>query len=112
MSKVEIRGEKGLGAVLDKEGEYLVGRESNGEVSQVFIKGLDGNYLIAKSANTISRRHLQIKIKGEKVYLSDLNSKNGSYFNGRRFIFKPVRESGEYSLKLGDSEFVLKYEKS
>lgn len=109
MVRVEIIGKNNLSAVLDKEGDYLIGREVNGNSSRILVKGLDGDGVIAKGADTVSKKHLKIWIKGEKVYLNDLNSKNGSYFNGRRFIFKPVRESGEYSLKLGDSEFVMRY---
>lgn len=108
MVRVEIIGQNNLNAVLDKEGDYLIGREVNGDSSRVLVKGLDGNGVIAEGANTVSKTHVRLWIKEEKLFLFDL-SKNGSYLNGRRFAYKAIKESSEYSLRLGDSEFVLRY---
>lgn len=53
---------------------------------------------------TVSRRHLRIVAKGDKFYVEDLNSLNGTFLNGKRLKkpFKPTRLTYGAKVALGD----------
>jgi predicted RNA-binding Zn-ribbon protein involved in translation (DUF1610 family) len=48
-------------------------------------------------AHGVSRRHLQLKRRGDLIYITDLNSTNRTYLNGRRLI-----PGGDRLLRSGD----------
>ncbi len=54
----------------------------------------------------ISRRHCQIRVTPEGVFLRDLDSRNGTYVNGQ-VIEKEVRLEAGDLVNLGDHAFVL-----
>lgn len=68
---------------LEKE-TMLVGKEKNGVDIKIDL-------------STISRLHGRIRVDGDKVYVSDLNSRNGTYLNGER-----MQADREYELKHED----------
>ena len=53
---------------------------------------------------TVSRRHLRIVAKGDKFYVEDLNSLNGTFLNGKplKKPFKPTRLDYGAEVALGD----------
>ena len=54
----------------------------------------------------VSRRHLRIAAVGNRFYIEDLNSSNGTFLNGQRLSpFKPVRL--DYSAKVALGDLVL-----
>ncbi len=57
---------------------------------------------------TVSRRHLRIVAKGDKFYVEDLNSLNGTFLNGKRLKkpFKPTRLAYGAKVALGNLVFV------
>jgi pSer/pThr/pTyr-binding forkhead associated (FHA) protein len=71
---------------LDK-GDILLGRDP---ASDIFLNDI-----------TVSRRHARIQIKGNKAFLEDLGSLNGTYLNGVRIE--------KASLKNGDEIQVGKF---
>ncbi|MCJ7677984.1 MAG: FHA domain-containing protein [Anaerolineales bacterium] len=44
---------------------------------------------VAIDASTLSRRHAQIAIEGDRCWIADLNSTNGPFLNGRQLSGKP-----------------------
>ena len=64
--------------------------------------------VVAGEDETVSRRHLRIAAKGDKFYVEDLNSLNGTFLNGKRLkrCFKPTRLGHGAEVALGDLELV------
>lgn len=58
----------------------------------------------------VSRSHLRVKLKDEKLYVEDLDSLNGSMVNGRRLVSgeSSVLENGD-ELSLGDLLFKVSF---
>lgn len=55
---------------------------------------------------TLSRRHAELQISGGEVRVSDLNSTNGTYVNGRKLDAPTTLRSGDV-LQLGEVKFRL-----
>lgn len=62
------------------QGENIIGR---GEASDVRVEG-----------TTVSRRHARLIVKGNKTWLEDLGSKNGTSLNGVRVSAAQMLASG------------------
>lgn len=75
----DVMGGNKYKAVFDDK--VLIGRE-NGD--------------IVINDNKISREHCLIRRKGELMYISDLNSKNGTYYDGSRVFEEMPIISGGY----------------
>ena len=57
---------------------------------------------------TVSRRHLRIVAKGDKFYVEDLNSLNGTFLRGKRLKpFKPTRLGDGAEVALGNLVLVV-----
>ena len=67
----------------------------------VIVLGRDGSCDIALEDDTVSRRHAHIVRKSDGFYLEDLQSRNGTYLNGRR-LHAPTRLRDGDSLRLYD----------
>jgi hypothetical protein len=57
--------------------------------------------------NTVSRQHATIKLEGERFYLYDLGSTNGT-FVGERQIHEPVAIEDGMTVRFGEKAFVFK----
>lgn len=57
----------------------------------------------------VSRRHLQLENRGGALYVTDLNSANGSYINGRRLVPNQTEllRPGD-NLRVGDTSLLLR----
>lgn len=56
-------------------------------------------------ASIVSRRHCRIHRQGEKLFLEDLNSSNGTFLNGEKLLPQthyPLRPGDRFSLGQGD----------
>jgi hypothetical protein len=80
------------GQVFPLKGEVKIGR-----FGDVDIKLLDSK---------VSREHARIEIEGSQCRITDLNSSNGTYINGRRLSGSTELKDGD-EIKLGDTFFVL-----
>ena len=67
------------------------------------IGRLDSSDLIL-SSSSVSRKHAQLIIESDELYIKDLNSKNGTYINGKLNGDKTILHNGDL-LKIGISEF-------
>ena len=56
---------------------------------------------------TVSRRHLKLQIDGGKVRLKDLDSRNGTWFEGKRLSEREFEISERLLLRLGEVELSL-----
>ena len=76
-------------------GEYVIGRKSGTSSCDFMVSDM-----------AVSRRHAVIAVSsnGEECTLSDLNSHNGTYHNGRR-ISEPVKVRPGDSIQFGSVEF-------
>ena len=56
----------------------------------------------------LSGQHLVIEYSDDSFYVQDLNTKNGTYFNGIKMTHKRRLENGD-RLKIGDMELVIRW---
>jgi len=58
--------------------------------------------------NAVSRIHAQIEKEEEKIYIKDLNSKNGTYLNGKKIarMKRRIIKSGDY-IRVGKEEIKI-----
>ncbi|MBD64943.1 MAG: hypothetical protein CME62_07030 [Halobacteriovoraceae bacterium] len=76
-------------------------------------RSIDHSNLILKDPN-VSRKHLQVKILGNCIYIQDLGTKNGTYLNSRKVIQTKIIEGdmihiGSYILTIKRIERVYNY---
>ncbi|MBW2278113.1 MAG: FHA domain-containing protein, partial [Deltaproteobacteria bacterium] len=71
---------KGGEFVLSEGKQIIIGRSSDAEV--VLMEDM------------VSRRHAHLVVKGEKIYLEDRGSTNGTFVNGEK-ISKAVASKGD-----------------
>jgi pSer/pThr/pTyr-binding forkhead associated (FHA) protein/tRNA A-37 threonylcarbamoyl transferase component Bud32 len=73
----------------------------------------DNVLILPPSDQSISRNHTLIENKFNQLYLTDLNSKNGTYLNGRRILPKKkiLMKPGD-SIKIGSSIFLIEEKKN
>lgn len=64
------------------------------------VLGRDPELSICLDSTTVSRRHARIRVEGGEATLEDLNSKNGTFLNGRR-IESPALLSHGDEIRLG-----------
>jgi len=72
----------------------------------------DNALILPPNDQSISRNHTLIENKSNQLYLTDLNSKNGTYLNGRRILPKKkiLIKPGD-SIKIGTSIFIVEEKK-
>lgn len=56
------------------------------------------------SSTSVSRKHAKLRFESGDLYVTDLNSSNGTYVNGVRLKGKALLRDGDL-LKIGQSEF-------
>ena len=73
----------------------------------------DNALILPPNDQSISRNHTLIENKSNQLYLTDLNSKNGTYLNGRRILPKKkiLMKPGD-SIKIGSSIFLIEEKKN
>jgi hypothetical protein len=76
------------------------------ELDQALV-GRAPNADIRLDSDQVSRRHLEISVRGAVLIVKDLESANGTYINGRRLIGSAAIEPGDV-LDLGDVK--MRYE--
>ncbi len=105
--KLTIKGpEEDCEVEITEKGTYWVGR--TGYITRLYGRREETDWL-AIGHTSISSAHLGICID-DHVNLTDLESKFGSYLDGRKIEKESFKLPGERTLKLGNVEFLLKYE--
>jgi len=84
--------------VLSNTGLYIGRDSADAEHERISLIG----------DNRASRRHAHITVKNGTVHVEDLDSKNGTYLNGKRI--KAARMADGDVLRIGDSLLLLRYE--
>jgi DNA-binding CsgD family transcriptional regulator len=69
------------------------------------IGRLDSSDLIL-SSSSVSRKHAELIIQKDDLYITDLNSKNGTYINGRLQKERTLLRDGDI-LQIGNNEFKI-----
>jgi pSer/pThr/pTyr-binding forkhead associated (FHA) protein len=77
-------GDKQLGAFLLEGGELTIGR-------------IPGNSIVIDNAG-VSRRHAAIHVKGDKVFLQDLGSANGTIVRGQKVDSHELQDGDEITI--------------
>jgi len=68
---------------------------------ELVVMGRDSSNAIVIKDPTVSRQHCQIEKRGSSFFITDLDSQNGTFVNGKRII--------EAKLKHGDEMLIGKY---
>jgi len=72
----------------------------------------DNVLILPPTDQSISRNHTLIEKKNNQLYLVDLNSKNGTYLNGRKILpKKKILVNPGDSIKIGSSIFLIEEKK-
>ena len=79
-----LSGPKAGQEILLREGLFVLGREESCEI------------LIPSSG--ISKKHAQISLKGEELFIEDLNSRNGTFFEGRQINKRHLKQGDRIML--------------
>lgn len=74
-------------------GDWLAGQSF--EIQPQTTLGRDGSCDITIAGTHLSRRHAQLELRGNRLYLRDLGSANGTFVNGKRIIDCEVRPGDE-----------------
>lgn len=69
--------------------------------------GRDHDNAIQIYGKTVSRRHCEIRVNNNQVFLKDLNSTNGTFVNGEKII-EDIMLDSEDDIRIGDISVVLK----
>ncbi len=111
--KLTLIGPEGFKAVIGKYGQYYITRKnlvtllSDTEVSPTVA---NSRAILAAGHQSINISHLRMDI-GDQVTLIDLQSKYGSFLDGKQFEQTELAEAGTYQLQLGHVMFKVIYEK-
>lgn len=74
------------------------------------VIGRDESCDLPLDAPGVSRRHAELEVKGEALWIADLQSTNGAYVNGKRVSREIVPADAE--IKIGDVVFTVSWEPS
>lgn len=83
------------GQQFDLSGSIILGREAASAGG------------VAIDASTLSRRHARITLEGDRCWIADLNSTNGTFLNGRRLSGKPEPLQPGDRIQLGPTVVLL-----
>lgn len=97
-----------LKATIKDKGTYYIDRV--GFVTRLYGESQEDAQNLAVCDMSVSRSHLQITID-DKVTLTDLGSKFGSYINGELFEKAEILEPCKCQLRLGQLELELEYQR-
>ena len=78
---------------LDEDREYKIGRSKDADIQLKDIK--------------VSRLHTKITVKGNKYTVTDLDSKNGTYVNGKKIQTAELSDGGQIRLGFSVLQFFL-----
>lgn len=81
------------------------------EADQATVGRGVGNDIIFKSDSYTSRNHALFTIRDNKLYLKDLNSKNGTYINSGQRLTGETELKENCTIKFGDAELEVYIEK-
>ena len=81
------------------------------EADQATVGRGVGNDIIFKSDSYTSRNHALFTIRDNKLYLKDLNSKNGTYINSGQRLTEETELKENCTIKFGDAELEVYIEK-
>ena len=95
MTKLYVMGGKKEHQSFDLKSETIyIGRDQENDIQ------IDDKY--------ISRKHLKLQRKGNKYFIQDLNTKNGTFVNGKQISPKELFELGEgHTIVIGMSVICL-----
>lgn len=99
---------------------YIVVLSDNSDTSRKFRYPLSGKITIGRKYGdgvnivlnyepTVSAKHCEISMMGDKFYIKDLHSSNGTFVNGQRVTENMEFVSGSH-IKLGNLELVIEIE--
>jgi hypothetical protein len=88
------------GAEIELSGVMVAGR----------LRESDLKLASTSPAGGPSRRHARLSVIGNRVWLEDLGSKNGTFVNGRRIAFRTALRSGD-SVRFDVEEFGFRVER-
>ena len=83
------------GQQFDLSGSIILGREAASAGG------------VAIDTRTLSRRHARITLEGDRCWIADLNSTNGTFLNGRRLSGKPEPLQPGDRIQLGPTVVLL-----
>ena len=79
--------------------DFVIGRE---------VMKVDG---VINNRKTVGRQHCKIKYRNGKYYMEDLNSKNGTFVDGKRVLpGQDMELSDQSKVQVADVGFIIKYE--
>jgi hypothetical protein len=64
-------------------------------IEEILTVGRAAPARVVVSSQHMTRAHFEITRVGEEFEIRDLNSRNGTYVNGRRWDLKPVLDDGD-----------------
>lgn len=98
----------GIPIVIDvyKSGEMINSIQAN--VDSSLIIGRDSICDVVINNENLSSQHLVIEYSDESFFVQDLNTKNGTFFNGIKMKHKRRLEKGD-RLKIGEMELVIRW---
>jgi hypothetical protein len=93
--------------IIFNQSSFLLGRFSAEFKNQIDLSYFGGQKL------GVSRLHAQLHREGETIYISDLNSRNGTFLDGKRIAphHPTILKSGTY-VTLGRLELQLRFKLS
>jgi pSer/pThr/pTyr-binding forkhead associated (FHA) protein len=82
--------------------QIVLGRGEDATMREITIgRGLDAQIRLHDSSGKLSRIHAKLESHEDDVYITDLNSSNGTYVDGKR-ITGSHKLSSDSIVKLGD----------
>ena len=113
--KLDFMQEEGTAILYDDaffNKAFIIENEKNGLMDRIFIDkteffiGRESGVDFRISDNSVSKKHAKINVFEGSYYISDLQSSNGTFVNGKRINEKYKLEE-ENELKIGNKVFVF-----
>ena len=92
--------------------DYNIWLEIQGNIyplyeGNVYRIGRDHDNAIQIDEKTVSRRHCEIQVNNNQVFIKDLNSTNGTFVNGEKIV-ENIMLNSEDDMRIGDISVALK----
>lgn len=92
--------------------DYNIWLEIQGNIyplyeGNVYRIGRDHDNAIQIDEKTVSRRHCEIQVNNNQVFIKDLNSTNGTFVNGEKIV-ENIMLNFEDDIRIGDISVALK----
>lgn len=111
--KLTIMCPDGFKAVVENWGQYYITRNNLVTMlsdTEIPSSVAESRSILAIGHRSVSRKHLKMDIS-DKVILTDLQSKYGSFLDEQQFEQTELAEAGMYRLRLGHLCLKIIYEK-